>query len=303
LAANWLVRVAYVFSRSTHLGVDEEFNPYVYVPGSTKDGSRLYASGLGPIFVASSAGNAWYNSMQLTLQKRLSHGFTIAGNYTWSKSLDDVPNNTDVVNPVNGSPYAMPPQMQGFQNLDRGPSEFDYEQHFTGSYVWQLPGLYPRANRFVKGAVNGWDLTGILTLQSGGPITVLAGNDRSLTGIGLDRAVLTGQQPYSSGPCANTAPCVSALNPLAFALPPLGTFGTIGKGSLRGPGIFNWDMEIAKMFPITERVRIQFRVEYFNIFNHANFMNPAASFAGAGFGNITAAADPRIAQMAFKVYF
>ncbi len=189
LMVDWLVRVAYVFTRSTHLGVNEELNPYVYVSGSTKDGLRVYPNGIGPVFVDTSSANAWYNSLQVTLQKRLAHGFTVSANYTWSKSLDNVPNNTDVVNPVNGSPYAMPPQMPGFQNLDRGPSDFDYEQRFSGSYVWHLPSPFSAGNRFVHGAFNGWDLTGILALQSGGPITVLAGTDRSLTGIGLDRVL------------------------------------------------------------------------------------------------------------------
>ena len=312
VATNWLARMAYVFTRSTHLGVNEQFNPYVYVPGSTKDGSRVYPNGIAAINLASSSANGWYHSLQLTLQKRLSRGFTVTGNYTWSKSLDDVPNNTDVVNPVNGSPYAMPPYIARFQNFDYGPSDFDYEHHFSGSYVWHLPSPRSGSNSFIQAVLGGWETTGIVTLQSGGPITVLAGLDRSLTGIGFDRGVLTGQQPYSSGPCANTAPCISFLNPQAFALPALGTFGTIGKGSLRGPGIFDWDMEMVKSFPIKERLIVQLRAEYFNIFNHVNFANPAVSVNGAGFGTITgtgssataaSTADPRIAQFALKVFF
>ena len=304
LAANWLVRAAYVFSRSTHLPVNAQLNPYVYVPGTTKDGVRVYPNGIAVIDIDTSAANAWYHSLQLTVQKRLSHGFTVLTSYTWSKSLDDVPNGTDIVNPVNGTPYAMPTQMEGFKNLDRGPSEFDYEQHLSGSYVWHLPGPASGSNAWARAALGGWELTGILTAQSGGPITVLAGQDRSLTGIGQDRVVLTGQQPfYSSGPCANTAPCVNRLNSQAFTLPAFGSFGTIGRGALRGPGLFNWDMEMAKTFSIGEKVAAQFRLEYFNVLNHPNFKNPAASFSGAGFGTITSAADPRIAQLALKIIF
>ena len=311
LPADTLVRAAYVFTRSTYLGVAEQLNPYVYVPGTTSDQKRVYPNGLAAINLASASANSWYHSLQLTVQKRLSHGFTILGNYTWSKSLDDVPNNSDVVNPVNGSTYAMPPYINGFQAFEYGPSEFDYEQHFSGSYVWNLPGPHS-GSALLRNIAGGWELTGIITAQSGGPITVLAGLDRSLTGIGLDRGVLMGQQPYSSGPCANTAPCVDFLNPAAFTLPAYGSFGSIGKGSLRGPGIFDWDMEVVKTFTIRERVMVQLRAEYFNVFNHVNFANPALSVNGAGFGTITSTgssataastADPRIAQLAAKIIF
>ena len=106
------------------------------------------------------------------------------------------------------------------------------------------------------------------------------------------------------------------LVPSSFAAPALGTFGSLGKGALRGPGLFNTDAGIYKYFPIKERVIIQFRAEFFNIFNRANFYSPSNlsstgfttgslgdALSGAGFGNILAARDPRIGQLALKLSF
>jgi hypothetical protein len=109
---------------------------------------------------------------------------------------------------------------------------------------------------------------------------------------------------------------VNWLVPSSFAAPALGTFGSLGKGALRGPGLFNTDAGIYKYFPIKERVIIQFRAEFFNIFNRANFYSPSNlsstgfttgslgdALSGAGFGNILAARDPRIGQLALKLSF
>jgi hypothetical protein len=275
LAANWLMRAAYVGSRANHINVNVQLNPAVYIPGSaaSTDARRVY-QGFSSIPLASSAGNSWYHSMQLSAEKRLSHGFTVLVNYTWSKSLDNIPLGEDTVTPT----------------------------VLSSSYVWHLPEL-ANGNRFVKAMAGGWDLNGIVSAQSGGPITVLAGADRSLTGIGYDKGVLAGSTLYTSGACANIAPCVNFLNASSFALPATGTFGNLAKGTLTGPGIVNWDFSTAKVFHITERYRVQFRGEFFNVLNHPNFNNPGASISAAGFGTIRGARDPRIGQMALKLYF
>ena len=111
------------------------------------------------------------------------------------------------------------------------------------------------------------------------------------------------QGVYTSGPCANVAPCVNYLNASDFGLPAFGSFGNVGKEALAGPGIFNWDMALAKTLPITERFEAQLRGEYFNALNHANFNNPTSSVSAAGFGQITGAAPARVGQLALKVTF
>ncbi|MFL6415387.1 MAG: hypothetical protein ACJ74Y_06930 [Bryobacteraceae bacterium] len=107
-----------------------------------------------------------------------------------------------------------------------------------------------------------------------------------------------------SGACANTVACLNYLNPAAFALPALGTFGNMAKGTLTGPGRWNWDFSTAKFFSIHERIRLQLRGEWFNILNHANPNNPTTSLSsGSGFGQIRSVSDPRIAQVALKLLF
>jgi hypothetical protein len=140
-------------------------------------------------------------------------------------------------------------------------------------------------------------------VQSGAPLTIVAGTDRSQTNINQDRAVITGS-PYGSNAClTSTGTCVSYLNPASFVLPPIGSFGNVGKGLLIGPGLVNLDAGLVKIIPVRERLQMQVRAEFFNIFNHPNFANPNNSVSGAGLGQILSAADPRIGQLAIKVVF
>jgi hypothetical protein len=298
------MRVAYVGARAIHMNVNVQENPAIYTPGSSlsTDARRAY-QGFTSMPLASSAGNSWYNALQTSLEKRLSHGFTLLVNYTWSRSLDNIPLGEDAVTPAVGTVFTMPPTMQNYQMLDRGPSDFNHTSVLSSSYVWHLPELM-RSNAVLRGVAGGWELHGIISAQSGGPLTILAGTDRSLTGIGYDKGnMVSGQTPYLSGPCASTAPCVNFLNLPAFAAPPTGTFGTLAKGTFTGPGSYNWDTAMGKTFTIRERVKLQFRAEFFNVLNHARFSNPGTTISSASFGTIRAAADPRIGQMALKVTF
>jgi hypothetical protein len=142
-----------------------------------------------------------------------------------------------------------------------------------------------------------------MSAQTGLPLTVQAGLDQSKTGIGYDRGQFIGPNAYGAGACGRVAPCVSYLNPQAFTLPAVGTFGNLGKGSLRSPGLFNWDMALHKGFPIKERWEVQFRAEFFNSFNRVNLNAPTSGVNSAGFGSILSSADPRIAQLALKALF
>jgi hypothetical protein len=300
-----LLRLAGVFTRAAHLNATENMNPSTYIPGSalSTQARRPYV-GFSQIYVNTSSAGSRYNSLQITVQKRMSHGFTFSGNYTWSKSIDDVPNGTDAVSIDVGTTYAVPANFQNFRALDTGPSEFDFEQHLSASFVWQLPTL-KGSDAVVRGFVNGWALNGITTLQSGGPLTILAGGDNSSTGNGYDRAITTGSPVYaSSSACPTGGLCKGYVNLAAFAVNPVGTFGTVGRGAYRGPGIDGTDLGITRDFPLHEQFRLQFRAEYFNIANHPNLINPAVSLANtATFGTITTANDPRIAQFALKILF
>ncbi|HMF75608.1 MAG TPA: carboxypeptidase regulatory-like domain-containing protein, partial [Bryobacteraceae bacterium] len=294
---DWLVRAAYVSSRANHMTSTVDQNPAFYIPGSTlSTDQRRFFKGFTNIYQESQAGNSWYQAAQLSLIKRLSHSFTVTANYTFSKSLDNLPFGTDAATFGTAGYYTLPLYLKNFQQFDRGPSDFDHRHVFVVSYVWMLPVL-ARANRLVRGAAGNWQVTGVVTAQTGPPLTLYAGKDQSQTGIGSDRAQMISQQTSKTGPCANTAPCVSYLDPAAFTLPATGQFGNVGKGAFTGPDIFNWDMGLFKNFPITDRWRLQFRGELFNTFNHTNFLAPVTTVSGAGFGNILSASDPRIVQL------
>jgi hypothetical protein len=224
-------------------------------------------------------------------------------NYTWSKSLDTMPANMGIGGVGQGSNSPIPWYVAGRHQYDSGPSEFDHRHRMVLSYVYDLPKLRDK-NRLVRAAVGGWQLSGIFTVQSGGPLTILAGKDQMQTGLGSDRANYLGGNVYGSNACSGSSTCVSYLNPSAFGLPALGTYGNLGKGALTGPGLVNWDTGVFKEFLLRgERLRLQFRGEFFNTLNHANFNNPNVSQSAGGFGTITSAQDPRIGQLALKLQF
>lgn len=307
IASNWLVRAAYVGSHSSHLWEAIELNPAIYTPGSklSTDDRRMFR-GFQFISLASFAGNANYNSMQLSMEKRFSRGFTLSANYTWAKSLDNVPFANGAGGPSDGGSYVYPWYYHNAGLLDRGPSDFDIRHRFVGSYVWQMPQL-TGSNALVRNVIGDWQLTGVLQLQTGLPMTVVAGKDQSQTGLTKDRAVLAGS-PYGPGACQNTAPCVDYVNPKAFTLPAIGEFGNVGKGSLRAPGLATWDAGLFKNFRIQERWRVQFRAEFFNVLNRVNFKAPdqtnqTNNISAGGFGSLRGANDPRIGQLALKVVF
>ncbi len=313
-----LVRAAYVGSHGSHLKETIAFN--VSPVGSVTPSPRLNAIAGTNVFGTTNNGptqdaqdiNSFYHSLQLSAEKRMSHGLTILGNYTWSKSIDDLPNGGGVADvgadTVSSRPWDDPLRHQ----FDRGPSDFDHTHRFVASYVWELPGPL-RANGLLRQVFGGWQLGGVVSVQTGRPFTVLSGSNNSGTGIGQDRANLIGN-PYGPGACAAakiTTSCVDWLNPASFQSNSSGTFGNIGKGTFRLPGSYTWDMGLSKNFSFTERLKLQFRAEFFNVFNRANFMDDSASLtnfqkisAGA-FGSFRAgqASDPRIGQLALKLFF
>jgi hypothetical protein len=304
VAKDWLARVAYVGSHSSHLFISEEENPAVYTPGSTlsTDNRRIF-QGFTNISNAIQSGNSEFNSLQLSLEKAFSHGLTLRANYTYSKSLDDLPLAWEAQGPYAGQSWVYPWYYKNADLLDRGPSQFNFKQRFVATFVWHVP--FPaHANAILKGAFGGWETSGILTFQSGAPLTPVAGTDRSMTGLGNDRAVISGTagSAYGTGAC-NSAPCVNYLNASSFSLPAVGTFGNVSKGLLVGPGLVNLDAGIFRNITIHEKAYVQFRAEFFNITNYAPFNNPNSSVSGGGFGTILSAGSPRIGQLALKFVF
>jgi hypothetical protein len=302
LARSLLVRAAYVGSHGSHIEETLMLNPAVYIPGSTlSTDQRRPLQPFGLIEQVTEDINSSYNSFQFTVEKRLTQGFSILANYTFSKSLDDFPAGNIVAGGITNVFSPIPWNMPGRHQFDHGLSDFDHTNRVVVSYVWLLPSL-AAANPLVRHVLGGWETSGIVTAQTGDALTILAGNNASQTGLGAERAVIAGA-PYGAGACGSVAPCVNYLNVKSFLLPATGTFGSIGKGILRGPKLVNWDMGIFKNIPLRERWRLQFRAEFFNLPNRVPLNDPISTVTSGGFGSITGAGDPRIGQLALKFLF
>lgn len=300
-AWNWLLRASYVGSTSNHLQETMDLNPTRYLPGTGLTGDKTRAlPPYGAIAQDSQSANDFFDSLQLTAEKRFTKNVTILANYSYGKNISTTPAGQGQVDFGKGG---LPVTMPSFNSFDRGPIDFDVAQHFVTSYVWQLPQL-ANYSRPVRGFLGGWEWSGAVTAQTGFPFTITSGANQSGSGEGYDRPNQVSSVVRSSTACGTSAPCVSYLNRSAFQTSPAGTFGTLGKGTVRGPGLFDWDMGVFKNFPLKgDRYSLQFRAEFFNVFNRANFNNPTASLSSGGFGTITSAADPRIGQFALKLFF
>jgi hypothetical protein len=325
LPSSILVRAAYVGSHSSHLTETLNLDPSPFSPTGTKSTLRLNtivaslgitpSNLFGQVQQDTQDINSSYHSLQVSIEKRMTKGLTILGNYTFSKSIDDLPAGAGVTgfDTYSARPWDDPLRHQ----FDRGPSEFDHTHRFVASFVYDLPG-FKAANAVVRQMFGGWEYSGVVSAQTGRPFTVLQGAELSGTQIGNDRGtVVAGADPYGKDQCGTTPLCVSWLNKASFATTAasLGTYGTSGKNAFRMPGKYNWDMGLFKNFAVKERWRIQFRAEFFNVFNRANFFDEDIptqpnlgnfqKLNGGSFGTFRAGqvGDPRIGQLALKLFF
>jgi hypothetical protein len=243
---------------------------------------------LGSISSYEPLGFSSYQALQATVNKRFAKGYTILANYTWAKSID------------NGSVDAFGgAQDHANWSPEKGLSDFDLRHRFVTSFLWELPGPKSGAGKWILG---GWQLNGIFTISAGRPFNVTSGTDRAFTGAGSQRPNLIGNPKLDTGRSKNDL-IAQYFNPGAFALPAAGAFGSSGRNTLVGPGSYNLDSSVFRMFPITERVKIQFRAEFFNTMNHANFGNPVSNASAPNAGRIQAASAPRILQFGLRMVY
>ncbi|HXH49177.1 MAG TPA: carboxypeptidase regulatory-like domain-containing protein [Terriglobia bacterium] len=303
---NWVVRAAYVGNKGTHLstavdGGANEANPAIYKPGtcngepcSTADNTqdRRINPNFGAVGLYGSLYNSNYNSLQLNMEKRFSQGLSVLANYTWSKMID----NFGVYGGFNTNPFN--------PNFDRSVSNDDVPHVIHLSGIWQVPRF--QAKGAAGGLLNGWEVTSILTWHSGFAFPIYSGSDNSFSGIGVDRADFTGTSLSQAklDPNRSHGELIQEyFNPAFFVPNADGTFGNTGRNILRGPGFFNTDFGLIKDTRITEHSTVQFRAEFFNLFNNVNFGQPDNSVADDTIGQITSAHDPRILQFALKFLF
>ncbi|MGA7360792.1 MAG: carboxypeptidase regulatory-like domain-containing protein [Candidatus Sulfotelmatobacter sp.] len=311
---DWMLRVAYVGNSGHHLSGtgDQEsgllqLNPSHWDP-VTQQEVPVYPA-YGSIASINSGVDSNYNAAQITLTKRMTHGFSFLTNFTWAKELDDFA-------PAGGSPYLTNSCSCG-RDFDYGPSDDDLSKTFKINGEYMVPRIsLPKA---VDKIVNGWELSGTVSWQTGFPFTIFSGADNSLSGMLGDRAdlaVASVQQAVLGSGRSHAAEVQEWFNTSAFVPNALQTFGDTGKNILRGPRFFDADLAAVKNAKITERLSMEFRAEFFNAFNNVNFGRPDGNLAdiGATYGEITGlagssssntygTAQPRIIQFAVKFSF
>ena len=247
--------------------------------------------------------NSVYHAAEVTVERKAGD-LTLLAAYTFAKSLDNSSGFGDLVNFTN-------------PKLSRGLSSADVRHNFVVSYIWAIP--FDRAfARLPKRLTQGWQLQGITRLATGFPIQMSQGEgDASLTGSpSTDMPNLVGplhimnprdtastgaftyfdQSAFALNECnlVNPTPTTAALTGSC------GTFGTANRRFFHGPGMNNTDLGVTKTIPITERKAFEIRGEFFNIFNHAQFLNPSGDITSDTFGNVTNARAPRIGQVSAK---
>lgn len=289
-AADWVGRVAVIGNKGTHMFAQSEnsreVNPAIYAPGATvaTTQQRRPFQSFGPIGFYESGNNTHYNSLQFNMEKRFSHGYTVLASYTWSKKVDDYGWTT----PDN-------------RLFDHGLSREDIPHNFKFSNVWRVPNI--RVKGVAGRLANGWMLNSIVIWQSGFPFSVSSGRDNSLTGIGRDRADYLGGDATLDTGRPHGELIAKYFNTAVFASNAIGTFGNSGKNTLRGPRYFNTDFGVTKRTELAERVAVDFRAEFFNVFNNVNFGLPGSNQSSGQFGRITSALDPRIVQFGLRLQF
>lgn len=294
LSSNTVLQIGYVGSKGTKLSLLRSINPVV-------GGRRLLADQfptLGGINILETIANSNYNSLQTSLRVTRWKNFTVNANYTLAKALD---NGSNVRNALPTNSF----------NLRReyGPANFDIRQIFTAFAIYDVPSFTSRLPRLTKG----WALNSLYTFHTGEPLDILSGTNRSGTLDNRDRADLIGNPYANVAPRATPFGAIPYFSPSAFAPAAVGTWGNIGRNVLYGPGFGSVDFSIFKDTPITERIKTQFRLEIFNIFDRANLANPGQNLNSAStLGLITATrnggsapgigfGEPRNVQLALKV--
>ncbi len=265
LPGQLVISPAYVGTKGTHLQVLTDRNQ-IPTPSSSFDQNNRPYPEFGPFTGITNRGNSTYHAFQLKAEKRTSHGLYFLSAYTFSKSINDQPEICC------NSPW---PQNSYNLAAEKGLSDFDNRHRWVTSFDYELPigkgKHFLNQGGVVEKILGGWHLGGILTFRSGFPFSPAIGFDPSNTGTqGLLRSNQIG-----SGHLSNPGPNLW-FNINDFPVPncPAGCFGNARKNVLVGPGEKGADLSVRKFFSLTEQVRLEFRAEFFNAFNHAVFAQP-----------------------------
>jgi outer membrane receptor protein involved in Fe transport len=263
------------------------------------------------IFAQDTIANSSYNSLQVDLEKRFSNGLQLQAAYTLSKSIDLASSFEDILNPFD-------------VRRSRSLSLFDTRHRFVLSYYYELP--IPKYSGVTGKLANGWAVSGITQFQAGFPIHLLSDDDNELTSsIDFSSAGVPDQlapfhkldprknpnnygfdpNSFTSNASDDTqAPCSAGATFNCFQPSLFGRYGSAPRTICCGPGLNNWDISIQKSTQLSEKTRMEFRWDIFNLANHTRFFNPDGNVTdGSDFGRVKRAGDPRLMQVALKFYF
>ena len=304
-----LASLSYIGTSSHHLLVLEEANPAspalclemgptLCGPFNEQAARTDFGPAFGSVELQRTIANATYNALEASV-KGSTHGLDLLASYTYSKSLDQSAGLPEPVNPVNPS-------------LSRALSAFDLRQNLVSSFRYAIPGLKDVGSASRRNClVGGWSLAGIARFTSGLPVTLLNNNDTSLLGTipnginnnGVDTPEWSGK---SLSLHTNPRGGVPVFKAAQLTLPALGTIGNARRRFFSGPGLEDVDATLSKTARFADGSSAEFRVEAFNLFNHAQFFGPAAvegNMSSGSFGNAVSAMPPRLMQLAVRYRF
>ncbi len=294
---SWFAEVSYQGSKGVKLPIvlqADQLPPSLFYTAS--QALRPYPQYAGVSYLTMD-GNSVYHALTGKLEHRWKNGLVVSAAYTFSKLMDDV----DEVADSNSRAHR-----QGVQNIynlrdEWGIGGYDIPQRFVANYVYTLP--FGRGQQFganipvVSDIIGGWEFAGITEFQVGQPLPITQSNQT----FGFTEA----QRPNATGlPVFSGAQTLDRwFNTAAFAVAPAYTLGSASRFPLHGPGLENWDLSLQRNFMIREAVKLQFRGEFFNAFNHANFNNPNGTVTSPSFGAINSAQAGRVTELVLRLFF
>ncbi len=311
---NTVLEVAYNGNHSVRLPIIGDWNQAVpNLPGQTLNvQARVPDPSFGPITWVDPAGNNNYNGLSARFEHRFGHGLYFLNSFTWSHAMGD---SEQVLEALNTYQAANPQNIRNLHN-EFGPTDFDVKLLNVTSLVYDLPFGKGRQfganlNPVLNAIIGGWEMNAINTANTGLPVSInynpSSAND--VTGLpqNADYRGVALLRPNVSGSAASQSTAQSLLTYFAgytFTTPPASApFGDLGRNAFRAPGLEQWDLGVDKNFFIREKIRLQFRSEFFNVLNHTNFGNPGNVSTSGSFGTITTTYPPRQIQFGLKLMF
>jgi hypothetical protein len=306
LPADFVGTVSYVGSEGIHLLTLSEVNVVNPVTGL-----RPYPN-FGQVSWRGNKDNSSYNGLSVAVKRSFSHGFLFSGNYMWSHEIDDGSDGS-------GDGDSLVPQNVACPACERASGFWDARHVFNANAVYQLPfgagKPYLNQRGIVNGIVGKWELTSTVVARTGFPIDVLVNRSSSETPDGNTNDQRPDLVPGAPLYPAGGSGIAQWLNPAAFVAPANNTWGDAPRDVARGPGAWQIDMGMGKHILLTEQLRLEFRAEFFNIFNHPQYGLPNATILVSGFGSITSTVNtttpvspvgsgtPREIQFALRLAF